>query len=491
MKEQTIDWSVPRRQSPSAVFIVIAKALIDVMKFLWPLLILYILRSSGKSADTWEIMLLAVPAISILNALVELYFFRFSIKDQELIIKKGFLIRKTIVLPLDKIQAVHIDRTWLHNLFSSAQISFDSAGSEKMEIKINAITLSMANELKEFISVRTGAINDEIAPSPVEKLILSLEMKDLLRLSISANHLEAFFILLAFALSTLDNIEKIIGDTGSGFWQQIVVFAMGSSGKMILFLCVALLLISITISTVRILLVYLDFRVTQTESGYRIKSGLINVKEKLLPFRKIQFISWRANWIRARMKLYLLKFHAVGAEEMRDKQQVRVPITRKEFIPLLSAPYYSLLHTEQMNALRIQPQFVYRKVIFSGFLPACILILFTFFPFGWLSLLWLIVIPFAWLHNFLLQKRFRLWANEDVLQIRKSVYGEEELIFKWNNAQRVRVQQSYYQRRNNLATVRILTAGGAVVIPYVKLDEAKAIMNYALYKIEKENQPWM
>src|SRR5690606_26997873 len=201
---------------------------------------------------------------------------------------------------------IQIDRTWLHNIFKSAKVSFDSAGSEKLEIEINAIKLEKAEALREYLNIsRKQATIDTNQQIRDEEVIITLGTRDLLKLSISSNHLEAFFILLAFALSAIDNIEKVIGKPAKGFWQFVQEFVAGSSFKMVMFLVVAIMLVSIAVSVARVLLLYLDFRITRYSQGFRIKTGLINMKEKLVPLKKIQHISWHANWLRRRMNLYL------------------------------------------------------------------------------------------------------------------------------------------------------------------------------------------
>lgn len=302
MKEQTIDWSIPQRQSPATVLIVIVKVLVSLLKYIIPLVLIYILRPSSKGGNSWEIVLIGISGITIIGALIELFFFRFSIVNRELIIKKGLFIKETTVLPLDKIQVVHIERTWIHKIFNTGQVSFDSAGSEKIEIKIKAIELRKAEALKEFIT-GSGQQSTEQLVKPLDQTILSLDIKDLLKLCISANHLEAFFILLAFGFSVFNSIEDVTEDK-KGFWQWIVEFTQGSSGKMILTLSIAILLISVMISIIRILLLYADFRISRSDKGFHIRTGLINSKEKLVPFRKIQFISWKANWVRRKMNFY-------------------------------------------------------------------------------------------------------------------------------------------------------------------------------------------
>src|SRR5690606_124031 len=212
MTEREIDWSIPQRQSVAAIFIVMAKSLIEVFKFAWPIVLVLLLGTSGEKSNSLELIVLLVPIFPIAAALIDFFFFRYSIQDSELIIKKGLLVRKTIVLPVEKIQSIQIDRTWLHNIFKSAKVSFDSAGSEKLEIEINAIKLEKAEALREYLNIsRKQATIDTNQQIRDEEVIITLGTRDLLKLSISSNHLEAFFILLAFALSAIDNIEKVIG----------------------------------------------------------------------------------------------------------------------------------------------------------------------------------------------------------------------------------------------------------------------------------------
>ena len=66
----------------------------------------------------------------------------------------------------------------------------------------------------------------------------------------------------------------------------------------------------------------------------------------------------------------------------------------------------------------------------------------------------------------------------------RGFFGREELVLKWNMIQSVYLQQSIYQEGHDLATVVLNTAGGQVKIPYLTLAEARAIINYALYKVE-------
>ncbi|HEX6180883.1 MAG TPA: PH domain-containing protein, partial [Chitinophagaceae bacterium] len=395
--------------------------------------------------------------------------------------------KNTISLPLDKIQAVHIEQTWLHSLLNAARVSFDSAGSESIEVKIDAINKANAEAFKRFILHAKPQSQGEAAEPAREEVIIHLSANDLLKLSISANHLEALFLMLAFFVSTFDQVKDIFNLEYNRFIQWVYQFGT-SAGAILLSAIIGALIISIIISTVRIVFRYFDFRISSSLKGYSIRSGLINTEEKLVPFKKIQFISWKANWVRTKIGLFLLHFHAVGSEEANEKMRVKVPVTRHSMIPVLLQQYHPLLQKDIITPLLVHPAYIIRRTLIWGIIPAVLLGAIGFYFFQW-SVLWLLI-WIAWIgfNTFLFQQKFRLWTDRDALQIRKGMMGREELVLRWDKIQSVSIEQSIYQEGRDLATIYLYTAGGTVTVPYIRLQEARDVINYALYKIESREK---
>ena len=483
MNSPQIDWSVPQRQAGAALFIILYKILLRLFKIFWAFLLIFLFKNKNNQFDIFEISVVALSAISLLGSVLEFLYFRFYIQENDLIIKSGFLSKKTITLPLNKIQAVHIEQTLLHSLLNASRLSFDSAGSEKIEVKIDAISKRNAEDFKRFI---LHARHDDAVEAPVaepEQVIVKLNAKDLFKLSVSANHLEAFLLMLAFFFSTIDQLKDIFNTEYSRVMNWVYRLDRSPMGALLAG-AVAALLVSMIVSTVRVLIKYYDFRISKTEKGFFIHTGLINIREKLVPFSKIQFISWNANWIRQRMGLYLLNFHAIGYDEIKEKLRIKVPVTRMNMIPVLLEQYHPLLPIEHITPFRIHPAYIARRILLTGALPAAIAILAGFYFLQWTTLWALSWVALISIASILFQKRFRLWADVDALQIRRGFLGIEELVLKWNMIQSVYLQQSIYQEGHDLATVVLNTAGGQVKIPYLTLAEARAIINYALYKVE-------
>jgi putative membrane protein len=488
-----IDWSVPQRQSKSAIFIAVVNAIKDLLKFAWPIVLIYLFRGKGSSVGYGEIAFLLLPIAAIVNATISFLLFRFYIVEGNLHIRSGFLFKKNITLPLEKIQAVHIDQNWMHQLFNVVKVSFDSSGSEKMEVKIIAIDRYRGEALREYIlGVKPETANGmEAATEPEDNTIIRLNNNDLWKLSVSANHIRALLILLAFLFTTFQNFTQVAGDEARGAWKWLKTFAGSHIVNTAIFLFIAAMVLALLVSTARVVLKYYRFCISRSEKGYHIRSGLIELKEKLVPFNKVQYISWNANWLRRQMNLYLLQLHTSGAnKDVADKQEIKVPITQIPYIEQLSQFYHPLLPREEFTTIRVSRLYILRKTLLAGVLPAVAIGSVGYFFWKEYAFLALLIIPVTLFQCWLFQKKFSVHANEEALQLTKGVYGVTGIILLWQKIQKVCWQQSIYEESKNLATVKLHTAGGIITIPYILEKDALRICNFALYKVESSVKPW-
>src|SRR5688572_29855268 len=301
MSRSETDWSIPQRQGGPALLIIIFKTIVDILKGFWPIAIAILFTGKSDRANRIQLFIIVFFGLVLTRSMLEFFFFRFQIINNELIIRKGFLTKKTITLPLERIIAVHIEQSWLHRIFNAAQVSFDSAGTEKTESGIKAIPLNQAKSLRQFITETRPegiAVEKDETAAFQDQPIIALSGKDLLKLCISANHIEGLFLLLAFVISIIDNISEATGNETTGILSWVYERVDIGSLSGILFLFILFVFISIVVSGVRVLLRYSNFRIIRSEKGFSIRSGLINAKEKLISFRKIQYLSWKGSCIR-------------------------------------------------------------------------------------------------------------------------------------------------------------------------------------------------
>lgn len=493
MEKTETDWSIAQRQGGPALLIIIFKTIIGLLKNVWPLAIAILFTGKNSGSNKMEWFLLLFSGLVLIQSLIEFYFFKFQIINNELIIRSGFFNKTTIVLPLEKIIAVHIEQSWLHRLFNASQVSFDSAGSTKTEVVIKAIRFSKAKMMQQYITESRPVTGEALTELdlPENKPLITLSASDLFKLSVSANHVEAFFLLLVFGLTVIDNISEATGQEASGVLSWLYQKTDTGTVTGVLFLSALFLLVSIVVSTIRVLLRYANFRIVRSKRGFSIRSGLINTKERLVPFSKIQYLSWKANWLRKKMGIFLLHFHAAGTEEKHHKMQVKMPATQKIFITEILKDYHQLLPVTTLKPLKVDKTYITRNVLLKGILPAGFLCFISWFAISWLAAWFLLLVPYAALSSWLFREKFKMWSVPEAIQINKGVFGSEVSILIWGKIQCIHFKQSIFQRRKKLATLKLFTAGGAVTIPFIKQEEAVKIYNYALFKIESENRKWL
>lgn len=482
-------WDVPQRQSAAGLFVFFVRSAIIVLKGAWPILLVFLLR--GKSKDGNEVLfgLIGITAFVLVRSLIGFYYFTFHIAGTDLLIKKGLIRKKQISIPLERIQAVHIERTLLHQLLNISRLKIDTAGSDKTEATIDAIASRKAESFKNYLLEHGGSASASTTGTSEETHpLIRLSNNDLLKLGLSSNHIQTFFIILAFSISLLQNLEEIFGQRVIQLLQQSSAFF---TIQAILGVGIVVLIISVLVSVIRTVMAYFDFELVETPQGYRIKSGLLHTKQFLVPYRKIQLYSWKANWIRRKIRLFTLEFHQATRDAVGKKQRLKVPVTRQPMIDTLLKPYHPEI-TEQADSIhKISKVYPYRRTLIPA-LPVTIITSLIFFPWLGADAFWFaLLLPVWFIQAWYFQKHFRLYLAADALQILQGVWGREVKLMRWYQLQNFELHQSIYQRSKGLATVILYTAGGSVKLPFITLELAHAVCNYALYKTESSKEPWM
>ena len=485
---KSFDWTKPQRQPLAGLTIVFINVIWEVLKRVWPFAILMLLQNKPGKVDRYEIIALIVVVFTITGAVLKFFFFRFYIEENKMIIKSGWLKKTTKVIPLEKIQTVNIEQGPVHQVMSIVKLTIDTAGSQKAEASIDALHKPMAEALRhQLLSDRKVSTESEPEKQEPIKPLVQLSGKDLLKLSISANHLETLLILLSFVVGLYENFREI----STPLFTEVEDVLPTQTIYPILFLIIAVSIITIVVSTARIFFTFYDFKITRNTSGLQIRSGLLNVKERLISSDKIQFVSWKANWIRKRLKLWMLEYHIAGGDEMQKKSKVHLPVTRSEFIPLLSKEYFELPVITNEIPIRIHPSFFWRRLLIAGLLPSLIIIPLLWLAWEEFSLLFLIYTVFIGIISWQTQRKFRLWALHEAAYISKGWLGEERILLQWYKMQFIEITQSMFQRKRGLASVRIHTAGGSINISFISVEAAQQVRDYALYKTEASSKSWM
>ncbi len=153
--------------------------------------------------------------------------------------------------------------------------------------------------------------------------------------------------------------------------------------------------------------------------------------------------------------------------------------------------FYALPTITDQTFIKMHLSFIWRRLIIFGLLPALVATI-IFWQLIQLYVLYFLFLPlFVFIVAICIKKKFRIWALDDVLFIKKGIFGEEKLMMQWHKLQSVDIKQSIFQRRKFLANLVINTAGGNIHISYISIKAAKELADFILYKTESNNKNWM
>lgn len=487
-------FSTPQRQSIFALGIIFFRVLKNIVTVVWPLVLTIAFGKEEKRELKWMIFLAGITAIVLIKTLLDYLFFRFYFQDGDLVVKKGLFKKEQVTIPLSRIQAVHLEQSLLHTLTGTYKVSMDTAGTEKEEVAIYALNSRDALLLRELVL-------QEDKDAPITKnrynelngeLVSTLSFRGFLRFSLSTNHLETLLVMLAFVIGRFQDIRPLMGkvqflkDMEAYSGSVVVTWQMAFITLLVAFV------LAVMISIVRTALRYYGYTIRKNRRGFYLEWGLVQVKQKMIPFRKIQMVSWKNSLLRRLMGLWLLNLRATGENDLKKKFKILIPITTPTQIEAIGGHYQPHFPAHAgVPAMRISRGYAFRRVLFLTLPFVLVLGTALFFKVGWHALWLLLLLPYSYISSMVFVRNFRCWVTEHGLQYYKGVWGREEALVNWDKVQYASLNQNIYQRRKGLADLVLQTAGGNFTLPYIRLDEARALMNYASYRVSSSQRSWL
>jgi putative membrane protein len=485
---QNIDWSIPRRQSWAAVLFVALK-LIKVGYKAFGVLAISILLKGKLSWLMFGGIILLVLVLFFIAALVQFWFFTFSIKDGILQVNQGLFFKKRIHLPVMQIQSVHTDQTLWHRITQTCRIKMDSPGSEKTEVTIDALSERDAECLQQQLMIHRQETTISVEQIVVEKPMLERSVSDLVKWSLTINHFQTIALVFVFGLTLWNDLEQAFN------WKSYDKLDQGvaglNPGLLLLFGGTILFLILVVFASVA-LTIYRSYGYTVQSDrvGFSIKSGLIHVQQWRIPFRKIQVWEFRSNWIRRFFHQIRLEWQTIGEKAEKKNQKPWAPLFGETELQQMVEKAGFNVPTTWHNTKRIHVGYLIRFYILSGILVIIGI------GMTWLKTnFWILSIAIGlalmlMAHGFIFQKRFRYQLGSDGLWIRKGIWGTQRIFIPWKNIQFQTLSQSIFQQRSDLATVYLRTAAGSYSLPFITLAEAREISEQICLRLKTDQAKW-
>ena len=495
MKKSSQWYLQPTRQSAVAMIMIVYNVVKAIIRGWWPLIVVALFRSDRYDKTTVIWGLTALGVLIILAATLHYWKFFFYVDRKQLHVEKGVLRRSKIDIPFDRIQSISLQQPWLHRLLGVSQVKIDTAGSSGEEFNFNALSLTRAADLKEFLQAQIrgdGRLPTDQTALPPAQEIMRLSVADLLRIGVSQNHFRTAGILLFFAFGLADQIEEAWGDYFVDRLKALGSIIAANAWLMGSVMALGLLLIAFVGTLARTIFRYYDFVLSKKQHGYLVASGLLNRYEQVVSDSKVQFLRWSSNPLKDYFKIVTLRFYQASSEILSSKKAITVPGCHLHQLESIVDEHFQDIDLKPSYLLKISRKLFLRRWFFLGWLPFIFLLsLFIIngqLPYLMLGCLWLAL-------SYVLQDRYQrswqAWASGSAVSTAAGVLERHSHLLKTFKIQGVKLYRTPYLRRNGLATIILYTASGRLRIPYVELPEAQLFRDLTLQQIETHRGSWM
>lgn len=496
----------PQRQSKIGIIVLFVDTLQKNARALLPLLFIWLIKSEKINSVYLIIGILLTIAIAGIIAYLRYVNFTFYIDNEreEFIVKDGIFNKTKTTIHLSKIQQVNINQNLIQRLIKVYSLDVDTAGSDKKEGNIKAISHELALSLKSKLLENEAAEISEIISDSVPEInvrknnfempFLKIDMLSLLKIGITSNYVKTIGLLLTFFVTIYDNLNQvgktdvISSDNVNQFLDSKPMFFVIIMFVLFLFTVVFLLNIGRTV------IKFFGYTISKQKGSLVLSYGLINTKSTLLKPAKVQITKVSMNFFQRKLNVLEIKIkQAVGADEEKNKNIIEIPgCSLLEADEILKLLFNELPQKDEM----LRPNF--RKLVFSIFL-LIIVPLTVFMIVGW----WINQVVFEYSFGMLFYglfilillvfgfKNYKLFISEKYIFKQSGAWDVDNEIIQIEKIQALTTSQLFWHKNLNIGSLTLHTAGGNITFQLGKFDRINQLVNLWLYKLETSNSNWM
>ena len=503
----SLDFSQPQRQSAAGIVIMTVYTLQQIVRAMFVLLIVVIVKSSKIVLIYGAFGLVAALALSLIYGYF--YYLRFTFyldpAQKEFVINKGVFSKTQLTIPIEKIQQVNINQGFLQKVVGVYSLEIDTAGTDSKEVKISAITAPIAYALKEHLlngSLKTqtdlGNLSDiTTIESENDTPFIKLDASTLLKISLTTNYGRSLALLIGFAYAFFHNVKQFLKAFDNDNEQIEQFFSSGLTLISVSILLTLLLIVLVATNLIRTFVKYFDFRVSKHHKSLLIAAGLFARKNTILHPNKVQITSYSQNYIQKKIGLFHLALKQAHAGKEQSENELKnnnleIPgCSKSEKDEILRM----ILSQIPLNGVSYKPNFRYLNlpIFLQVVLPAAIFAfayhylieIRVFLP---LAIIYIIV---SLLMIYIGYAKHRINVTEDFIGKQSGIWDISQEILEPHKIQSITTSQYPWHKTLDIGHVTLHTAAGTISFSYGNFSEIKNLVNWWLYQVESTEKDWM
>lgn len=495
------DFSQPQRQSLPGILVMFTNTLQKTVRAFWPMLLIFIVNFNTLNKFVIFGSIAGVVVVIGVISYLQYLFFTFHIDEEinEFVIQKGVLNKTRITIQLHKIQQVNINQSLIQRIVGVHKLEIDTAGSDKKEASISAISHELATILKERLihhSQQETIIDSEKNPNEeTSSSFIQIGLLSLVKIGFTSNYIKSFALIFVFFTTIIENLQQLNTDVINEDEVTHYFDALPNITSFMIVVGIFIVLI-LVVNLVRTILKYFDFTIQKNKQAIVLSYGLLSTKNTLLNPNKVQKIKITQNYFQKKLDVTTIGVHQASSdvEKVKEKDQIEVPgctINERDVILNLllgQLPQKGTEYLPNWRKLAVNTFFllivpvlisivINHKLHFvtwnEWMLYASVFIIFS-----------LILIWFSFIN-------YKLFVSNDYIIKQNGAWDIDTTIIEPYKIQAIETQQFFWQKLTNIGSVTLSTAGGTISFTTANFSKIKQLTNYWLYQVETSDKNWM
>ena len=282
----------------------------------------------------------------------------YRIGTDDIRVESGILSRAARSVPFERIQDVSLEQGLVPRLLGLVEVRFETGAGGKDELKLSFLTEAEGEALRETVRIRnsgpvgsTEAVSETDEPHATPAAAPPLFAMDGRRLltfglfefslavvAVFAGAAQQFDFLLPFDLWDFEQWQDRLA--GPGAWLQGLGFAAQAAGAVIA--AATLIVVGMATGLIRTFTRDWDFRLEETDRGFRRRRGLFTRTDVVMPTHRVQAVQLTTGMIRRFFGWHGLKFISL-AQDAGSASHVVAPFAKRtELNPIAQAACFTL-----------------------------------------------------------------------------------------------------------------------------------------------------
>ena len=274
------------------------------------------LLSGDMDVITENVVVMVLVLAGPVGRVIQYFCTYYSVDDEKLTIKSGWLTKSILEVPLSTITTVDFSQNVLHQIFGAYRLNVDNASNvsgqkTKMEMTFSAKDAFFVRDL--LIRGRKGVDGFNLAADEEAEREEGRTYRTAARDLILMGAIKSKGMFLLEFIGAFSTLVALFNFADSFIYSAVAdIFLKLGAGKMILAVVPLFFLLSVVCGVLGTLIRYYGFQVKDNGEAIRIEYGLLTKKRYTIQKKKISGFSYQQSFLMKKLKTGTLQIYAIG-----------------------------------------------------------------------------------------------------------------------------------------------------------------------------------